>query len=86
MKITFELPDPLVREGKASAAERGQSLNEFVADALRDKLAGASGRDADSARPWMRGFGALKGLRQETARIQASIDEQFRVVEPEDRH
>ncbi len=86
MKITLELPDPLVRKIKAGAAERGQSLKEFVADALRDKLAGASGRAAASERPWMRGFGALKGLHKETARIQASIDEQFRIVEPEDRH
>jgi hypothetical protein len=33
----------------------------------------------------MAGFGKLKRLRKETARIQALIDAEFEVVEPEDR-
>jgi hypothetical protein len=33
----------------------------------------------------MRGFGRLRPLRRETARIQRAIDQEFEVVEPEDR-
>jgi len=45
--------------------------------------------DVDKARPgepeWMQGFGKLRRLRKETARIQARIHEAFEVIEPEDR-
>jgi hypothetical protein len=34
MKTTLDLPDPLFRKAKATAAERGQSLKEFVTEAL----------------------------------------------------
>ena len=33
----------------------------------------------------MQGFGKLRHLRKETARIQARIHEAFEVVEPDDR-
>lgn len=83
MKTTVEIPDPVFRRTKSKAAERGQTLREFVTEALQDKL---SRRAGTSARPgWMRGFGALRRLRKETARIQAEIDHAFGVVEPEDR-
>jgi len=85
MKTTLELPDQLFRKAKATAAERGQSLKEFFTEALRDKLA----LDCAGARPnepaWMQGFGKLKRLHKETVRVQSVIDEEFEVVEPEDR-
>lgn len=85
MKTTLEIPDPLFRRAKSKAAERGQSLKQLVTEALQEKLAS----NADKARPgepgWMEGFGKLRRLRKETARIQARIDEQFDLVEPEDR-
>ena len=34
---------------------------------------------------WMKGFGKLRRLRTETARVQQTIDETFGVIEPEDR-
>lgn len=80
MKTTLELPDPLFRNAKASAAERGQSLKEFVSDALRDKLA-LDGRRASAAQPlWMLGFSKLKRLHKETRRVQAVVDAEFRVI------
>ena len=85
MKTTLELPDPLFRKAKATAAARGQSLKDFVTEALRDKLTPAS-RTAGMPEPeWMQGFGKLSRLRRETARVQAVIDEEFEVIEPEDR-
>ena len=85
MKTTLELPDPLFRKAKATAAERGLSLKEFVTQALQDKLA-ADAKAGHAAEPaWMKGFGQLRRLRKETARVQAVVDQEFGVIEPEDR-
>ena len=84
MKTTLELPDPLFRRAKATAAERCQSLKEFVTEALRDKLALAADRTRANAPEWMRGFGKLKRLHKETVRVQSVVDEEFEVIEPED--
>ncbi len=84
MKTTVEIPDPLFRSAKSKAAERGQTLREFVTEALQDKL--RKSRKAGHGEPeWMRGFGKLRSLRNETARIQKQIDAAFDVVEAEDR-
>jgi hypothetical protein len=81
VKTTIEIPDPVFRRAKSTAAERGQTLKEFFTEALKEKL--AHGRTGGPG--WMEGFGALRRLRKETARIQARIDETFETVEPEDR-
>jgi hypothetical protein len=85
MKTTLELPDRLFRKAKAIAAERGQSLNEFVTDALRDKLVLESGRARAGGPEWMQGFGKLKHLHKETVRVQSVVDQEFGVIESEDR-
>jgi hypothetical protein len=82
MKTTIEIPDPLFRRAKSKAAERGQTLKEFVTAALQDKLAMPTGAGGPE---WMHGFGKLRRLHKETERIQSRIDEAFEVVEPEDR-
>ena len=85
MKTTIEIPDPLFRKAKATAAARGQSLKDFVADALQEKLAPKGERSALTTEPpWMQGFGELRHLRRETRRIQSLIDDAFEQVEPED--
>ena len=85
MKTTIEIPDPLFRKAKSKAAERGQTLKELVTEALQDKLAANTGRARPAEPEWMQGFGKLRRLRKETARIQARIDDAFEVIEPEDR-
>jgi hypothetical protein len=85
MKTTLEIPDPLFRQAKSRAAERGQPLKEFVAEALQEKLANYAGSVGAREPAWMQGFGKLRRLRKETRRIQARIDEAFEVIEPEDR-
>jgi hypothetical protein len=85
VKTTLEIPDPLFRKAKSTAAERGQTLKQLVTEALQEKLA-AKRAPAGSTEPeWMRGFGRLRGLRKETKRIQSKVDEVFEVIEPEDR-
>lgn len=85
MKTTIEIPDPIFRKAKSRAAERGQSLKDFVTEALTSKLGGNIGTSRPTEPPWMQGFGELRHLRRETARIQTAIDREFGVVEPEDR-
>ena len=85
MKTTLELPDQLFRKAKATAAERGQSLKEFVTEALRDKLLPGSGRARADAPEWMQGFGKLRRLHKETVRVQSVIDDEFEAIEPEDQ-
>ena len=85
MKTTLELPDPLFRKAKATAAERGQSLKEFVTEALRDKLVLDTGKAHGNEPEWMKGFGKLKRLHKETVRVQSVVDHEFEVIEPEDR-
>lgn len=84
MKTTVEIPDPLFRRAKSQAAQRGQTLKQFMTEALEEKL--RTKAHAPRSEPaWMRGFGKLRGLRKETARIQRRIEEAFEVIEPEDR-
>jgi hypothetical protein len=85
VKTTIEIPDSLFRKVKSKAAERGQTLKELVAEALREKLAPKAGTVTPGEPEWMQGFGKLRRLRKETSRIQARIDESFEVIEPEDR-
>lgn len=85
MKTTLEVPDAVFRKAKATAADRGQSLGAFVTEALREKLSSRDARHVSAGPPWMRGFGKLRTLRRETARIQDRIDHEFEVVEPKDR-
>lgn len=85
MKTTLEIPDPLFRKAKSKAAERGQTLKQLVTEALQEKLAAHTGKTRPGEPEWMQGFGKLRRLRRETAHIQARMDEQFEVIEPEDR-
>jgi hypothetical protein len=85
VKTTIEIPDVLFRRVKSKAAERSQTLKEFVSEALQSKLASRKGPVRPGEPEWMQGFGRLRRLRRETARIQKRVDETFEIVEPEDR-
>ncbi len=84
VKTTLEIPDSLFRKAKAIAAERGQTLKALITEALQEKLSGRSAGKEPQEPGWMGGFGKLRRLRKETARIRAAIDEEFELVEPED--
>jgi len=84
MKTTIEIPDALLRRAKAAAARCGQSLKDFLNEALAEKLKPTSQTVPVDAPPWMAGFGELHHLGRETRRIQALIDAEFEQVEPED--
>ncbi|MBV9399488.1 MAG: hypothetical protein JO062_16000 [Bryobacterales bacterium] len=81
MKTTLEIPDPVFRKAKAKAAERGIPLRQFVTEAVEEKLATSQ---SAAAKPWLKGFGSLRHLHDETVRIQRLIDEEFEQIEPEE--
>lgn len=81
MKTTLEIPDPVFRKAKAKAAERGIPLRQFVTEAVEEKLRTPS---TPESKPWMKGFGALRHLHDETMRIQKIIEDEFEQVEAED--
>jgi hypothetical protein len=85
MKTTIEIPDRLFRRAKSKAAERGLSLKEFFGEALEEKLAAKRSEGRSGEPEWMRGFGKLRRLRQETQGVERRIHDAFEAVEPEDQ-
>jgi hypothetical protein len=79
MKTTLEIPDPLFRRAKSAAAERGIPLRALVTEALTEKL-----RPGGEDKPWMKSFGKLRSLHEETVRIDRIIAAEFGKIEPED--
>lgn len=80
MKTTIEVPDALFREAKSISAQRGIPLRVFVSEALQEKVSKSGGND----KPWMKAFGQLRSLHEETMRINQIIEQEFGHVEPED--
>ena len=81
MKTTIEIPDRLFREVKATAASQGQSLRQFFTDALVEKLRHV---EAQSRRPWMKHYGALRDYADELDRIDQVVEDEFENVDPRD--
>jgi hypothetical protein len=84
VKTTLEIPAPLFRKAKATAARQGRTLKEFVQEALSEKIARLDG-GSRRQKPWMVLAGGLKHLRSENRRIERVIDAEFENIEPEDR-
>jgi len=87
MKTTIEIPDPLFRQAKVAAVKRGVTLKKLLVSALRNELGNHARKPKASTRVLgaVAGFGGLRHLRKETARIIRTIDEEFGRIEPEDR-
>jgi hypothetical protein len=81
MKTTLEIPDTIFRRAKSAAAERGIPLREFVTQAVKEKL---EGNGPQASKPWLAAVGKLRHLRNETAKLNRLIEEEFEQIEPED--
>ena len=78
MKTTLELPDETYRQAKARAAMRGIPMRQFVTEALEEKLRSEFPKPSPAQLPpWMRGFGGVADLREESQRIDGLIAEEF---------
>jgi hypothetical protein len=77
MKTTIDLPDPLFRKAKATAAERGISLKHFITEAVENRLMSPIASDSPS-KPWMRAIQDLprvpKNVLKEVANRVAAAD------------
>jgi hypothetical protein len=86
VKTTLEIPDPLFRKAKATAAENRESLKQFVTEALQEKLGNA--RVTGKKEPeWMKYFGAFgkaAAQRAENRRIEKLIEDEFERIDSED--
>lgn len=67
MKTTIEIPDDLFRRTKATAALRGESLRDFITDALRDRLDLQASQAADLP-GWRSVFGCASREQVEAVR------------------
>ncbi len=79
MKTTVEIPDPLFRQVKAAAAERGVSLKVFFSEALRMRLRGQT-----PEAPWQKAFGGLRDLHRENLRLERIVTGEFERIDEEE--
>ena len=85
MKTTLELPDDLFRQVKATSARCGMLMKQFVAEALREKLAALQA--APDPKPWMKFAGCMANdpeMRAELKRIEKIIEDEFEQIDEED--
>ena len=59
MKTTLEIPEPLFRKVKATAARQGRTLKQLVQEALSEKIARVDGVSRKQ-KPWMVFSGGLE--------------------------
>jgi len=81
VKTTLEIPDDLFRQTEAAAAVRGESLKDFVTEALQAHLE----RQTIGVLPrlgWRSVFGQAR--REEVEPIDALIDKEIESIEPAD--
>jgi len=81
MKTTLEIPDSLLREVKAHAARKGQTMKKYFIDAVKEKLYSESDAD-DRQIGWRSVFG--KAPVEAVEEVQSVIDEEFSKVNSED--
>ena len=80
MKTTLEIPDDLFRRTKATAALRGESLKDFVTEALQAQLERQV--TGESSRGWRSVFG--KARREDVEPIDAVVAGELEVINPDE--
>lgn len=78
MKTTLEIPDDLYRRTKATAALRGESLKDFVTDALKSHLE-RHVREDSTQRGWRAVFG--KARREDVEAVDAITAAEFERID-----
>ena len=84
MRTTIDLPDPLFREVKATAAMKGMRLKDYISEALQDKL---NMKPNPAEKPWMKFAGIAANdpeMLEELKRIEQIVDENFGQIEEEE--
>lgn len=81
MKTTLEIPDDLFKRTKATAAMRGESLKDFVTEAIQERLERQSSA-GPSQRGWRSVFGQAR--REEVESVDAVVAKEFEQVNPDE--
>lgn len=84
MRTSIELPDPLFREVKATAARQGMRLKDYITEALQDKL---TKRPNPTEKPWMKFAGIAANdpeMVAELMRLERIVEENFEQIEEEE--
>jgi Antitoxin ParD len=81
IKTTLEIPDDLFKRTKAMAAMRGESLKDFVMEALQKHL-GNQTAGASSQRGWRSVFGQAQ--QEEVETVDAVVAEELERIEPDE--
>jgi hypothetical protein len=81
VRIRLEISDLLFGSAKSVARARGVSLDQFVAEALREKV---NSIPAAGPKPWMKHLGKLKRLPKETEQIEKRIQDAFEHIDAEE--
>ena len=80
VRTTVDLPAEDLKRLKIRAAEYRTSVKNLVREAVKQYLA----TDQEPTEPaWMAGFGAFKDEKDDNARIQAIIDDEFSKIDME---
>lgn len=87
MKTTIEIPEETLSRAEKLAGEQGISLDDLIKNAVEKCLPPPNHTNEfqNSNKPWMKGFGALSHLSEETAKINQIIEEEFEQIEPWDQ-
>ena len=80
MTSTLDLPDQILKEAQAEAADHGLSLQDFLAGVLRARLASKHDSAVSSA-SWKDFYGSLRHLHGERGKIEAAIAEESEQVD-----
>jgi hypothetical protein len=78
MKTTLDLPDALLRDAKATAAMRGESLRDFVAAAVDARLGAEKAAVGRSG--WRAAFGVARPA--DVAAVDRIVSRDFESVDP----
>jgi plasmid stability protein len=83
VKTTLEIPEPLFRQLKVSAAKQGKTIRAVVNEALTEKLS-RSQHGVEDVPAWRVAFGGLRRLRDETSKINQDLATEFSRVNQEE--
>jgi len=81
VKTTLDLPDEIVKDAKASAAIRGETLRDYVAGALEARLQHETARKRSHA-GWRSVFGVAR--RADVAAVDRIVARDLETIDPED--
>ena len=76
VKTTLEIPEPLFRQLKISAAKQGKTIRAVVNEALIEKFS-RSQHGVEDVPAWRVAFGGLRQLREETDKINQDVAAEF---------